>query len=328
MKLLTLVFHQHNISNTTTAQNSGTTVRNDDERGIATQQRVQDEKMSDSKTSASVSGVTRSLEEDSPASAQKRVVRPRPGRSVECEHEKVLCFAARTRRGRFYIPSKDNVFGGMVVENVLIDSGCSSLLLSFPLEHGFPLEWRTDEYNWVVSFSRGTRAVHSPVLKISMHLGLEFSCSPGGKEQPRLNFLRFHMGSQGINHILETPQLVALLDPGCVATLIATRNQLAGTAPERTYALLGQLYLHKVLYAQSGDLGIALSKNYNVQDVNILTIMSKYERKLEPLVSAFGGFEDLEDDDGDDDLAGDDEDYRCSWDKGSSDDEIDEPDDR
>jgi hypothetical protein len=237
---LTLAFHQHNNSNTTTAQNSGTTVRNDNERGIATQQRVQDEKMSDSKTSASASGVTRSLEEDSPASAQKRVVRPPPDGSVEYEHEKVLCFAARNRRGRFYIPSKDNVFGGMVVENVL------------------PLEWRADEYNWVVSFSRGTGAVHSPVLKISMHLGLEFSCSLGGKEQPRLKFLRFHMGSKGINHILETPQLVALLDPGCVATLIATRNQLAGTAPERTYALLGQSYLQKVIYAQSGDLGIFL----------------------------------------------------------------------
>lgn len=273
-----------------------------------------------------MSGVVHSRENVSPESAQKRVVRPTPDGSAEYEHDKVLCFAARNRRGRFYIPSKDNVFGSVVVENVLIDSGCSSLSLPFPLVHGFPLEWRTKAYNWVVSFSQGTGSVHSPVLKISMHLGLEFSCSLAGKDQPALKFLRFHMGSQGINHMLDTPELSALLDPGCIATLTATRNQLAGTAPERTYALLGQSYLRKVFYAQSGDLGIALAKNYTVQDENILIIMSHYEQKLEPLVSAFEGFDDLEDDDGDG--AGDDEDYRCSWDKGSSDDEIDEPDDR
>lgn len=48
--------------------------------------------------------------------------RPRPlrgiGEAADYEHPQVLCFAARNRRGRFYIPCKDNIFGGIRVENV------------------------------------------------------------------------------------------------------------------------------------------------------------------------------------------------------------------
>ena len=52
----------------------------------------------------------------------------------------------------------------------------------------------------------------------------------------------------------------------------------------------------------------------------MVDIMGRYHQKLEPLVDAFGGFHDLEDDD--------EEDYRLSWDRASSDNEVDEPDGR
>ena len=52
--------------------------------------------------------------------------------------------------------------------------------------------------------------------------------------------------------------------------------------------------------------------------------MGRYHQKVVPLVDAFEGFHDLEDDDGDED----EEDYRLSWDRESSDDEVDEPDGR
>ena len=45
----------------------------------------------------------------------------------------VLSFAARNQQGRFYIPTTNNSFGDM------IDSGCSTLLLPFPLAGGLPL---------------------------------------------------------------------------------------------------------------------------------------------------------------------------------------------
>jgi hypothetical protein len=70
------------------------------------------------------------------------------------------------------------------------------------------------------------------------------------------------------------------------------------------------------------DVAITLSKRFYGRD-NLVDIMTHYHLKLEPLVMAFEGFHDLEDDDGDED----EEDYRLSWVQANSDDEIDEPDD-
>jgi hypothetical protein len=49
--------------------------------------------------------------------------------------------------------------------------------------------------------------------------------------------------------------------------------------------------------------------------------MGRYKQEALPLVNAFEGFHDLEDDDGDED----EEEYRLSWDISSSDDDVDEP---
>ncbi len=110
----------------------------------------------------------------------------------------MLCFAAHNRRGRFYIPCKNNSFDGVHVNNVLFDSGCSSLLLPFPLESGFLVSFmESARYKWTVSSLRGTEAVHSPVLKISMHIGGGFACTLVDKEQPvDLRMLRFHLGTE------------------------------------------------------------------------------------------------------------------------------------
>ena len=54
------------------------------------------------------------------------------------EHPHVLGFAARNQRGRFYIPSKTNQLGSVPVDHILLDKGCSTLLLPFPLATGFP----------------------------------------------------------------------------------------------------------------------------------------------------------------------------------------------
>jgi hypothetical protein len=82
---------------------------------------------------------------DVPSSPESR--RPRRFNNDEAAaayaHPDVLCFAAHNRRGRFYIPCNTNEFGGMHVDNVLFDSGCSTLLLPFPLEdeEDYRLSW-------------------------------------------------------------------------------------------------------------------------------------------------------------------------------------------
>ena len=77
-----------------------------------------------------------------------------------------------------------------------------------------------------------------------------------------------------------------------------------------------------VTYIQTGDVAVSFSQDYDGTD-NILRVMARYTAKLEPLIEAFEGFHDLEDDDGDED----EEEYRLSWDINSEDD-VDELDDR
>mmetsp|Transcript_40331 Transcript_40331/g.97342 ORF Transcript_40331/g.97342 Transcript_40331/m.97342 type:complete len:286 (+) Transcript_40331:61-918(+) len=241
------------------------------------------------------------------------------------EHPQVLAFAARNRRGRFYIPSRHNEFGGVHVDHVLFDSGCSSILLPFPVASGFPDELlKQVRYQWIVSSSRGTGAVHSPVLKIRMILG-GFACTLGGRgQQIQLPLLRFHVGSLAANTLLNTERYRAMLDDNCVGKLNNFLRQVGRNhvvSPERTYALLGQSYLSRVMYCQKGDVGLVLSNDFGGGE-NIVDIMRRYHQKLVPLVNAFEGFHDLEDDDGDED----EDNYRLSWEQDSSDDEIEEPD--
>jgi hypothetical protein len=263
----------------------------------------------------------------SPESKRPRRLRQDDENVTAYDHPDVLCFAARNRRGRFYIPCKNNSFGGVHVDNVLFDSGCSSLLLPFPLECGFPASFMEPaRYKWTVSSSRGTGAVHSPVLKISMHIGGGFACTLADKQQPmHLMMLRFHLGTQASNLLLSTPDLRRMLDTNCVGKLNDFLRQLGNrSAPERTYALLGQSYLSRVMYCQINDVALALSEDFDGTE-NIIHILGRYIQKIVPLVEAFEGFHDLEDNDGDED----EEEYRLSWDlAGSPDDDIEDLDDR
>ena len=246
--------------------------------------------------------------------------------AAEYDHPNVLCFGARNHRGRFYIPCTTNQFGGLPVAHVLLDSGCSSLLLPFPLKRGFPEGLLLPEiYKWSVSSSRGTGAIHSPVLKITMRLGGRFPCTLAGKEQPSLPFLRIHVGSAAARQLLSNQNVRRLLDGGCINKLNDFLGQLGDRqSPERTYALLGQSYLSQVMYCQKGDISVMFSGNFVDHSESIVGIMGQYHRKLEPLVEAFEGFHDLEDNDGDED----EEDYHLSWGRNSSDEEIDELDGR
>lgn len=271
-----------------------------------------------------LSGTVHGRDEDgdvsSPESRRPRRFHRSP---TDYEHPHILCFAARNQRGRFYIPLTTNNFGGIAVNHVLLDSGCSTLLLPFPVGTGFPAAFFSARYKWIVSSSRGTGAIHSPVLKINMRLGGEFPLTLAGKAQPPIQFLRFHVGSQAVNQLLNNQGFRTMLDDRSINKLNDFRSALgARVSPERTYALLGQSYFSRVMYCQFGDVALAFSREFDGRD-NVVEIMANYERKLEPLVEAFEGFHDLEDDDGDED----EEDYRLSWGNSSVED-VDEPDPR
>ena len=137
--------------------------------------------------------------------------------------------------------------------------------------------------------------------------------------------LRFHVGSHAARQLLDTENLRSMLDEKCIHRLNDFLQQIGDRhSPERTYVLLGQSYLSEVMYCQRGDVAIAFSNDFIDGSESIVDIMGRYHQKVVPLVDAFEGFHDLEDDDGDED----EEDYRLSWDRESSDDEVDEPDGR
>eukprot|EP00977_Amphora_coffeiformis_P002355 scaffold443_cov177-Amphora_coffeaeformis.AAC.2 len=274
---------------------------------------------------APLSGSVRVREEGSASSLPSPRTRRRLNPSAaQYEHPQVLCFAARNRRGRFYIPMTNNSFGGMSINHVLFDSGCNSLLLPFPLQDGLPQPWLEEFYVWTVSSSRGTGAVHSPVLKIKPLIGPNFACVLAGKVQPNLNMLRIHVGSQAANCLLNTLEYRSKLDETSVNKLRDFLSEIGEnrTVPERTYALLGRSYMSHVTYVQTGDVAVAFAQEYDGTD-NLRRVMARYTSKLEPLVEAFEGFHDLEDGDGDED----EEEYHLSWDV-SSEDNVDELSDR
>jgi hypothetical protein len=211
------------------------------------------------------------------------------------EHPDVLCFASRNRHGYLFIPSKNNSFGGVQVDNVLLRTGCGKLLLPFPFENGLPSNL-IDPTNceWTVS-SFGTRNV--PVLEIKKHT-LGFNLTLANKTQPSLDVLVFILGSKACKMLLQDDYKV-MLKSSCITILKSYLGQIGDSeVPERTFAVLGLSYLSQVFFCQCGNIALALSANYD-GNKNIVAIIGNYSKKLVPLVEAFEGFHDLKYADGD-----------------------------
>lgn len=256
-------------------------------------------------------------DDSSPESQRRRLVvahnddDDRVDSALAYEHPHVLCFAARNRLGRFYIPCKQNSFGGVPVDRVRLDSACrsSSILLPFPLENGFPSEFLDPALcHWIVSSSsssssRGTDGtVRSPVLTIKKRIDDGFSCTLAAKEQPLLNVLRFYLGSEACHRLLNDANCRSMLDQGCLDKLNDFLRQIHGKVrPERTCAVLGQTYWTRGLYCQKDDVALVFSNRFDGND-NIVRVMERYRQKLVLMVEAFEGFHDLPDHDVDDDV--------------------------
>lgn len=241
------------------------------------------------------------------------------------EHPHVLIFAARGKNGRFYIPSTENSFGGVNVNNTMFDTGCSTLLLPYPLQTGFPADLMNGFlYSWVVGTSRGTGALHSQVLKITSKIRRKFPVTLAGKQQESksVSMLRFQLGTGAIRQLLDTPNLRGLLDETCITNLTDFLDAVGDREiVESRYALLGQSYFKDTSQFQTGDVTLVLSSNMPTTE-NLWEIAARYHEKLLPMVKDFPNWSDLEDHDSD--IDGDEEEYNLSWDPVNSDDEIDE----
>lgn len=228
----------------------------------------------------------------------------------------ILAMAVLNKKSRLFIPSKENKFGGIAYDNVMVDSGCSSVLLPFPIDDpGASLAGvANDRYDWTVTRSKGTGAVHSPVLKIKSKIGQEFDLKLAGKDQPiRLPFLRFHLGKQAAGLLLDS--FGGMLQQKCKEDLRSFVRGLGDDAdvPERRHVLLGLSYIRKVCSVQTADIVLFLDGNrWHLLAAGLPGIFAQKSTEARELAEAFEGFDDLEDEDHDGDA--DEEDVRRSWD--------------
>lgn len=229
----------------------------------------------------------------------------------EEEEEAILAFAARNRKNHFFIPSKLNAIGGVAFETVMIDSGCGSLLLPFPLLGTTAVDALARYavaglYDWTVSQSRdSTGAVRAPVLKIKSPIGSQFDIRLGGNNMPfQIPFLRFHLGRQAADLLRSHDAFRAMLDESCKCALAAFSAASVGEAhvPERRHVLLGQSFLAAVFSAQLQDITLFVDKRrWQSVAPGLPLVFAKKTREAQTLVQSFEGFDDLEDEDHDGD---------------------------
>ena len=230
--------------------------------------------------------------------------------------EAILAFAAKNHRRRFFFPTKENSFGGIPYQHVMVDSGCSSALFPFPspdagvdLAQLFP----PSLYNWGISQSHGTGASHCPVLKIQGKLQARFNIVLNGKTQPvGLSFMRFHLGSSSAATVRD--RFPNHFQPADMDILNNFLKEHPKCVSERRHVLLGQSYCDSVFSAQVQDIIIFMDATHWISYASSLPQLFIYcHEAAKPLIEAYGEFHDLEDDDHDGDDK-DEEDVRLSWD--------------
>jgi hypothetical protein len=225
----------------------------------------------------------------------------------------VRAFASRNRKNRYFIPSTNNSVAGISYGKLMVDSGCSSVLLPFP-DGGVQVierKFSPTRHEFTISSSKGTGAIHSLVLKIKSKMSQGFSIVLNGQLQPvSLPFLRFHLGSSAATEL----EQVDWLDQNCKNELHSFIQSLNGLeAMERQHVLVGQSYISQMFSAQLGDIMIFMNKdtwlNYAA---NLPDLIATFHDIARPMVERYDGFHDLEDEDHD--AGGDEEDVRLSWD--------------
>ena len=221
------------------------------------------------------------------------------------DYKGIFFIAKRNRKHRFFLPSRQNSFGGLIGENVMLDSGCNSLLLPLSgtaafseLLRLFPSSKEVGECVWSIHTSKGV-ASQSLTLKISSVSPFQVSlCSNLLCESLQIPFLRFHLCFEDIQHLNDTPELRERLRSSCLQNI---RNFLGSTArtPRRTHGLIGQTILQHYLSVQYDQVYFGVKfgdfSKERILKLNELMFALDNDEELPE------NFDDLEDDDHDGD---------------------------
>jgi hypothetical protein len=255
----------------------------------------------------------RKLDDSTVAIDDDRNVRARSDSNPIRDLGNSLFVIANSRR-RFFLPTKENYFGGYRVEYVMIDTGCNTSLLPIhnvgvfkQLIERFPVK----EYKWTIQGSSGVAAIPSPVLTVEPRLEggrIDVNISQGeGKYECKLESIRFHLCLEDARYLLKDEHSILEHVVNVEKLNIFVANMgIAKGMKRRTHALLGQSIIGKRCYAQCGNVGI-MSETIDdmIYSLKVVDRIESYGNSLVERHFQDGGkeFQDLEDEDHDDDVA-------------------------
>eukprot|EP01089_Gocevia_fonbrunei_P022027 TRINITY_DN874_c0_g2_i1.p1 TRINITY_DN874_c0_g2~~TRINITY_DN874_c0_g2_i1.p1 ORF type:complete len:290 (+),score=8.04 TRINITY_DN874_c0_g2_i1:67-936(+) len=246
--------------------------------------------------------------------------------------DSVQLIGVSTQHARFFIPSKQNIFGGYRVEVCMFDTGCNSILL--PLQDHdhltkimelFPTtgDWK---YTWTVSSSNGVGTLNSPVLHVRypdyadyVDKTIEITLSSDSHPfKMQVKSLRFHLCYEDTIGLqkLHNSGKVALNEASVrhlnsfIDTVTAIKTVLPSIqiGKRRRHALIGQDVLKKnpkmvciqnggVFYCYSLDNSYLSSLNSRELVNNATAVVTEYCENLVDKNWDRKEFENLEDDD-------------------------------
>lgn len=220
----------------------------------------------------------------------------------------IMAIAMKNAKKRFFVPSSENSFGGIPYSNVMIDNGCSSLLLPFP---GVDVlqAFAGGDYVWKIRSSGGTGAVNCVVLLIKHFENPSIGdIKLAGKHVCSLPFLRIHLNTTTAGQVIEMGKLTG-------GNLKKIQAFVAMNYPPkpRHHVLLGQMVLDDFISVQHRNSFVICSELPTRQAMmDVHQLLNDIEKP--------DGFDDLEDDDHDGD--GDFEEFYDPWEEEELMDEV------
>ncbi|CAF4287498.1 unnamed protein product, partial [Rotaria sordida] len=118
-------------------------------------------------------------------------------------------FTIKNFRERFLIPSNNNIFGGIQMEYVMIDSGSNSSLFPLPmtLNNTFDINillknFPFDKYQWSIGIAYGVElnGVSVCTIQCSLHIDIK-------ELQFQLPYIRFSLNKDSIIALIETNEI-------------------------------------------------------------------------------------------------------------------------
>lgn len=220
----------------------------------------------------------------------------------------VLFYALCNARKRYFIPSKENYFGGIKIEYCTLDSGANSMLLPCNQAILSQITMKFDDnprFKWDICPSGGFGALSSPILSIMDYgPGFEIELSKDDSNYcTKLEYLRFHLGYDDAKSLLAAKNLQTdIVSLKCLNEFISLCDAVkaavkcAKIGERRKHGLIGQTILHKNIVIQEKNVMMVLSQNFPDIDILCTTAMNKGKTLLGNSFLSQKEFDDLEDD--------------------------------